>query len=451
MSNAITLYHPGGQPDAPVMTDDPLERRTGWIVVIAFFVVFLGFAAIVRLDAAASATGRVTVSGSRQAVQHRDGGTVAAIHVHEGQHVTAGEILLELQGGEAIATESALAAQVIGLEARRARLLAEQGNRTDFAAPAAFSSLGPEYRPLAAASLDLERRQLRARLGSIASQKAVLDKQVDQYAERIKGIQQQVQANNNQSGLLNDQLTGMQTLAAKGYASLNRVRDIQRTMEAMKGDTANLSSTRASAQQQIGQTRMQALSLDAQHLEDVSKDLRATDESLNDALPRWLAAKKVRDQIQIRATATGQVIALNVFTVGGVIAPGQRLMDIVPDAAPLVVDAMVAPNDADDLHVGQMAQIRFPSLHDRNLPVFEGRITRLSPDALTDEKTGVSYFTAEVTVPATELKTIKDFEGNDGLKPGLPAEVLVPLRKRTMLDYLLEPLKNVLWHSGREH
>jgi HlyD family secretion protein len=146
------------------------------------------------------------------------------------------------------------------------------------------------------------------------------------------------------------------------------------------------------------------------------------------------------------------VVALSVFTPGGVIAPGQRLMDVVPERAALKVQARVSPDDADDLRSGQVAMVRFPGLHDRSLPTLDGRLTRLSADAVTDEKTGASFFTAEVTVPRAELDRLRGADNRVlPLRAGMPVEVLVPLRARTALDYAFEPLLGAFWTSLREH
>jgi HlyD family type I secretion membrane fusion protein len=144
-------------------------------------------------------------------------------------------------------------------------------------------------------------------------------------------------------------------------------------------------------------------------------------------------------------------VGLSIFTVGGVVAPGQKLMDVVPENEPLVIEARVRPNDADDLKVGQSTEIRIPAFHDRRLPLLTGTVRRISADALTDDKSGQSFFKIEVEVPPSQLAVIRQVRGAEpGLKPGLPVEVVVPLRNRTALDYLLDPLREMLWKSFRQ-
>ena len=203
---------------------------------------------------------------------------------------------------------------------------------------------------------------------------------------------------------------------------------------------------------EAGENRLKALEAEKAYRERAASELRDVEFSLSEIAPKYRAAKDQLARLEIRAPATGIVVGLSVFTVGGVIAPGQKLMDIVPDHAGLVIEARISPEDIDDLKVGQDAQIRFNSLHERDLPIMDGRITRLSADSFQDEKTGQSFYTGEITVPSKELDIIRSRRGEDfNLKAGMPVQVLVPLRARTALQYALEPLTQSLWLSFREH
>jgi HlyD family secretion protein len=383
----------------PIEFDLPSEARIGWIVVFAFFGLFLGFAALVRMDAAASAEGTVKVSGSRRVVQHRDGGVVTALRVHEGQRVKAGDVLIELAGAEVAANERSLASQVIGLQAQHARLAAEQRGATSFAPPAEFASLGSADRQLADEAMRLQTSEMSARRAAIATQKGVLQQQAAQLNLKIQGLGEQINSTKRQSELFGDQLKGMRELATKGYASVNRVRELERAEASLSGETANLAASSASTREQIGETRMQALTIDPQRMQQIADELQKNETAINDVWPKWQAVRHQLEATQIRAPASGQIVGLAITTIGAVISPGQKLMEVVPDVTPLVIEPMISPTDAADLYVGQKAEVRFPSLHGRNLPIFEGKITRLSADSFTDEKTGARYYTAEVTVP----------------------------------------------------
>lgn len=452
--------HPLASPGLPaprhpalIPVDDTVSglARWGWIVVFCFFGLLLGWAALIRLDAAAQGTGAIAVAGSRQVVQHREGGIVKAIHVKDGQRVRAGQVLVELAAGEVVATERSLAAQTIRLQAERARLLAERSGG-DVVAPIEFATLPEEDRAEADRAMALQRTEIASRRAALVDQKRVLNQQAAQLEEQIGGLRKRMTLNRGQEQLYNDELSGMQALAAQGYVSKNRVRALEHQRADMSGQTVGLASSAASAREQIGERRMQALTLDSQQSERVSQELRETEAALNDVLPKYRAARQQREATLIRATASGQIVGLSVFTVGGVIAPGQTLMSIVPDAVPLVIEAQFAPDDADDVHVGQRAEVRISALHDRGAPVLYGTITRVSADSFQDEKTGRAYYTATVSVPPAALADLSAREGRENsLKPGLPAQILVPLRPRTMLQYLLEPVDQAMWRSMREH
>ncbi len=437
---------------APASSDDAGgAARVGWIAAALFFGLFLGWAALFRLDAAAHATGSITVSGNRQTVQHKDGGIVAAIHVREGGRVRAGEVLIELAAGEVLANERALAAQWIRLEAERARLLAEQGGGA-VVTPAAFAGLTGADRDEANRAMALQRSEIAARRAAVTDQKRVLASQAAELGRQIDGTSGRMGFNGEQDRLYRDELSGMSALADQGYVSRNRVRELQRQRAEVGGQIAGLASTAASAREEIGEKRMQALTLDSQHREKVSGELREAEAALNEVLPKYRAAHQQLEATRIRAPATGQVVGLSIFTVGGVIEPGQKLMDIVPDKAPLVVEAQLSPDDADDVHVGLPAEVRVTAIHDRAAPPLDGTITRMSADAFHDDKTGRAYYTVTVTVPAAKLAALDAREGRaDTLKPGLPVEVLVSLKRRTLLQYLFEPIDQAAWRGMHEH
>jgi HlyD family secretion protein len=167
-------------------------------------------------------------------------------------------------------------------------------------------------------------------------------------------------------------------------------------------------------------------------------------------LPKLVATREQLQHSQVRSPATGQVVGLQIFTIGGVVSPGQKLMDIVPDGRELVIQAQLSPSDADDVYRGQKAQIRFTSVHNRTLPLFTGTVRTVSADSFSDEKTGRSFFRVEIVVPEAELNQVRSVLGSGELRPGLPVEAVLPVRKRTALQYLLEPLTGALWRSGRE-
>ena len=437
--------------DVLAETDDPRrDIRLGAAIGVLFFVILLGWAALVPLDAGVYAQGSIAVSGNRQAVQHRAGGVVGAIHVREGQKVRAGDVLVEMQSPDLQATERALTSEYFTLVAQRARLLAERTGKGNFAPPPEFANLPAEDRPIAQQALELQRSQLQARSGSLSAQTSVLGQRSRQLAEQQSGYAQQRASLREQQRILQDELAGLKELAAKGFASINRVRAVERSLEELRGREAAMTAEMARAGEGMGETRMQSLSLRRGSLEEVAAELRDTQTRLSDILPKLVAAREQLQQARLRAPASGQVVGLSVFTVGGVVSPGQTLMEIVPDNRNLVIQAQVSPADADDVFPRQPAQVRFTSVHDRTLPLLTGTVRTISADRLKDESSGLSYFVAEVEIPQSELDKVQGSLGRGQLRPGLPVEVVLTSRKRTALDYLLEPLTTYFWSSLRE-
>lgn len=446
MSDALVLT----SPTHSNVGDPSREIRLGAMIAAAFFILFLGWAAFVPLDAGAHANGQIAVSGNRQTVQHKDGGVVTAIHVREGQHVQAGDVLVELSAPELKAAERALTSDYLTLLAQRARLMAERAGQRSFAPPAEFATLSPADREIAAQVMQLQRSEMQARSGSISAQQSVLGQRAGQLVQQQSGYTQQRAALIEQQRLIKEELDGLKSIAEKGFASMNRVRQLERAQADLKGQQAAMESEYARAGEGIGETRMQSLTVSRQRLEQIESDLKDTQSKISETLPKLIATRQQLQQSQVRAPATGQVVGLTVFTIGGVVAPGQKLMDIVPDGRELIVQAQLAPSDADDAYPGQHAQVRFLSIHNRTLPLLTGTVRTVSADAFNDEKTGRSFFRAEIVVPENELAKVRSVLGNGELRPGLPVETVLTVRKRTALQYLMEPLTGALWRSGHE-
>ena len=436
-----------------VIRDDPAgEMRIGLWVAGAFFLVFLGWAAWAPLDAGAFASAQVAVAGNRQAVQHRDGGIVSALLVKEGDLVSAGQPLLSISAGDVRALERGLTGNYLTLLAEKARLMAETEGLAEVPAPAEFATLAPEDRPLAAEALRTQSRVLHATGADTVAQKSVLGQQSAQVQAKIGGIAAESSALAQQHQLVEQELTGMRELARKGYASDNRIREMERELASIEGDRNSHNADIASSQQNIGQLRVQALVIDRDRIAKADTELRDINEQLSEVQPKLIAARQQLARALVRAPVAGRVVGLRVFTVGGVVAAGETLMEIVPQNRELVVQAHLSPVDIEDIHAGMKVKVRFPGLHDHNLPDIYGTIDTVSADAITDEKTGASFFTAAIHVPRSELDKLAHAQGGAGqVRAGMPAEVLVTLRKRSMLDYLVEPVTQMFWRSGHEH
>ncbi|MGL3820500.1 HlyD family type I secretion periplasmic adaptor subunit [Sphingopyxis sp. R3-92] len=445
----------------PVETTDPAndenvdkphrELRIGGTIVALFFVGLLGWAAMTPLDAGAYAQGVVAVSGSRQAVQHRDGGIVTALHVVEGQTVTKGQALLKISASELVAAERGLTGEVVALLAQRARLTAEQGGLSSVAAPSEFASLAPEDRALAAEALHGQRLLFDARRSSIRTERSVLSQRMRQHSEQINGYAHQMRSNLEQQRLIGEELNGMRSLLPKGFVSINRIRGMERTAAELDGTYGAYRADIARASEAIGEARMQVVGLDKQMMEEVAAQMREGQVRLDELQPKLVSVREQLVRSTVRAPASGRVVGLKIFTVGGVVSAGETVMEIVPQDRALIIEAKASPTDADDLTPGMETQIRFTALQERNLPILVGRISKVSADSFEDERTGMHFFKLELLVPPDELGKLRQVRSDGGLRAGLPVDIVIPLRKRTALSYLVEPLTQTLWLAGREN
>lgn len=446
MSSLIDTMTRKSADDAP---DSPRpELMLGIGIIFVFFVGFLGWAAFAPLDAGAFAQGQVSVSGNRQAVQHRDGGVVGALMVAEGDKVRRGQVLVRLNAGELNASERGAASQVFALLAQRSRLIAERDRLPTLPIPPEFAGLPPEDQTLADEAMRLQRLQYAARGAGRSTETGVLNQRIGQLRDQMDGYERQIEANATQQRLIAEELEGLRSLAAQGYAPLTRVRALERTAAALEGEQGSLRAQVARTREQIGEARLQTLGVSTKLNEDVAEQLRQVEIQLNDLRPKMIELRDQLARAEIRSPATGQVVGLSVFTPGGVIQPGQTLMEIVPDEASQVIVAQVDPADIDNLRIGLDTEVKFPGLRERNPPIVHGRVTRISADSFTDEKTGRSHYRAEVVVPQSELEKLGSAARS--IRAGMPVQVVMLTRKRTVLAYLVEPLVQSLWRSGSE-
>lgn len=427
------------------------EIRKGLMIAGVFFVGFLGWAAMTPLDAGAIAQGVVAVSGNRQSVQHRDGGIVTALNVTEGKMVQKGDLLLTISASEVVAAERGMAGEIVNLLALRERLRAERDGSGSVRIPAEFAALAPEDADLAKEAIHGQRLLHTARLNAVSGERDVIGQRIQQFNAQIGGYQHQIKANLEQQRLIKDELSGLRELEGRGFVSKNRIREMERNAAALDGGYGSYTAEIARSSEAIGEARMQMVSQGRKTLEDAAAQLRDVQVRLDDLQPKLLATREQLGRAKIRATATGRVVGLKVHTVGGVVSAGETMMEIVPQNRALVVEAKASPNDADDLKVGMATQVRFSGLQEKTIPVLHGNISKVSADSFEDERTGMRHFMIEVMVPEDELGKISQARGNKGLQAGVPAEVVVPLRKRTAFTYLTEPLTQMLWLAGREN
>ena len=433
---------PTGLPPRP---DLRRELRGGLAIIAAFVVGLAAWGALVPLESAAIAPGTLTVDGARKTVQHLEGGIVHAILVQEGDTVASGQALLRLDETTAQATQGLLRSRWLVASALAARLTAERDGLDKIPFPPEL--LDEAADPKVGQVLQSQRDVLAAHRESRAGQRAILEKRVAEYQAEIAGLEGQIRSSDAELALLREELADVRTLYEKGYARKPRVLQLERAVNEVEGHRSLHASQIARARQNINETRLRVADLENSARNDAVEELRRTQADLYDLAERLRASEDVLARSVVRAPLAGTVVGLKVHTVGGVIAPGQPLMDIVPANPRLIVEARVAPRDIDVVHKDLEAQVRLTAFSQRHTLPLAGRVVSVSADRLTDEISGEPYYLARVALEPG---------ANDGavaakLQPGMQAEVLIATGSRSALAYLAEPFTRSLNRAFREN
>ena len=418
--------------------------RIGLWVLAAGFGGFLLWAALAPLDEGVPAAGTVAIDTKRKAVQHLSGGIVQEVLVREGDEVQEGQLLIRLDSAVARANHESVRQRQLGLRAMQVRLLAEQSGR-------ATITFHPD---LVAASTDpLIRQQMQNQEQLFMTRRSLLRSDLQSIEESIQGQEGLLQAykgmlenRSSQLRLINEELGHLRGLVKEGYAPRNRQLEMERMVADSSTAIADLQGNTVRARRAIGELRQRALSRQQEYrkevetqLADVSREVLSDNEKLR-AVTDDLA------RTEIKAPAGGQVVGLVAQTVGGVVQPGQKLMDIVPKDAPLLLEAHVAPHLIDRVHTDLPVDVRFSSFAHSPQLVVDGKVVSISADLLTEPQTNVSYYLARVEVTPEGLQRL----GKRQLQPGMPVEVIFKTGERSMLTYLLHPLTKRLAASMTE-
>lgn len=420
------------------------------LLVIGFVlvIVMLGgagvWAAFANITSAVIAHGIVVVESRVKKVQHRDGGIVGEIHVEDGQDVKAGDLLIRLDETLLKANLGVIVQQLITYDARLARLEAER----DDAATITFPDWLEKQRsnPEIAKVLDGETTLFKARRQALDGQVAQLRERVGQSEEQIQGLDVQRQAKEDEIALINQELAGLEALYAKGQVPVTRVIANKRERTRLDGERGALISQIAMTRGRISETELQILQIERSFREEVLKDLREAQAQVAGLAERRIAAEEQLSRTEIRAPQAGFIHELSVHTIGGVVTPGETLMQIVPERDALVVEARLSPSDIDQVVIGQPAFITFSAFSQRTTPQLDGHIVALSPDLIQDPKTGLAFFTARVALDPGQLERLGELK----LMPGMPAEVFIRTGERPVITYLLKPLADQIRHTFRE-
>ena len=421
-------------------TCDKSIRNLGVLIVLGTFGVFGTWATFAPIDSSALAPGIVIVKGYKKTVQHLDGGIVAKILTKDGAIVEEGQPLLVLDDTQLKAQLEISKGQNITFVTQVARLEAERDQLKSIKYP----TLSDEFnRARSLEAQSTETTIFNSHKNSNSGQTDVFTQRVGQISSKISGLQSQISSKKHLANSYLEEIRDLKELLAEGFADKQRLREIERNYAIQTGDIAQLNSEIATNQMLISETRLQILQVQKQFQEEVSDKLSEAQTQLNEAQQRVAASQDKIDRVVIKSPANGMVLGLSAHTENGVIASGIPILDIVPQDAELIVEAQIAPADIDRVKIGLQTEIRFSAFKQSQTPKLEGKVIGLSPDIVTDEKKGSSYYLAKIDVTPESLKKL----GSLQLIPGMPAEVLVNTGERTLFRYLAQPASNFFAHT----
>jgi HlyD family secretion protein len=403
-----------------------------------------GWAATTEFMGAVVAPGQVVVDSEVKKVQHLTGGVVSELRVRDGDHVTAGDILLRLDDTETRASLAIVTKALDELAARRAREEAERDGAGEIAFPAEL--LARRDDPEVAHAIDGERRLFDIRRAARIGEKAQLHEQVNQLHQQIRGMQEQIDAKAKEIDWNDKELTATRSLWDKKLTQFTKVSALEQAGARLIGERGQLIASVAQARGRIAETELKILQVDEYLRTEVGRDLADIRARTSELVERETAARDQLRRTDLRAPQDGFVHQLDVHTLGAVIRAGDTVMVIVPDSDALTVEAKVRPQDIDQLHVGQAAVLRVAAFNQRTTPELNGQVKLVSADVSVDAKTGAAYYTIRITVPEQEIARL----GGLKLMPGMPIEAFVQTTPRTVLSYLVRPLQDQIERSFRE-
>jgi HlyD family type I secretion membrane fusion protein len=427
----------------------PVPTRLSTIVLAGLGIMALVFGGLAAwsffapLSSAAVAPGVVVVASNRKAIQHEKGGTIKAILVQDGDRVAAGQLLVQLDDAQLATSLATLKPLVQMNAAARARLMAESRGDAEITFPAdAVSSTDPDQ----LAILDHQRRLFTSRRSALDSARASLANEREQAEAQIAGLRDQIASQQTRLLLTEKERDDTAKLVKKGVYGKQRLVNFDRAVEELRALQAELQATLAKTVKQAERSELEIRRITDAFARDVETELQIVETDrykLNESMGQL---NKQLERLKVVAPVAGTVVNRSVHTVGGVVAAGAVLLEIVPEDDPLVIEARVEPMDVEGLEIDMSVEIQFPGLQDRLLPRLHGRLAKLSADLLVDGSRGTSYYVARAQVDDDALRIV----GRQNLRPGMPVQIMLVKKSRTVMQYLLGPLESFFSRAMRE-
>lgn len=413
-------------------------------MIALLFGVVGGWAGTVEISGAIVAHGAVVVDTHEKKVQHSTGGIVSTILVRDGAHVEAGDLLVQLSDVIPRANLAFVTKSLDELYARKSRLEAERdGIEQMTLAPTLVNRMTD---PAVAVLVTSERRLFELRRIAQSGNKARLRERMEQLRKQIEGYSAQEVSKGKEIALINSELDGIRSLVARKLTSLSKLTGYERDATRIVGERAQLIASIAQARGAIAEVELQILQLDKEFSSETGSELREVDAKIAEFEERRVTAEDQLSRMNIRAPSSGTVQQSTVHTVGGVISAGEPIMLIVPDNDILSVEVKIAPQDIDQLLVGQSTLLRFTAFNQHSTPEVSGTVSMIAADVTRDQRTNESYYVARIT-PNLENP---ERHGPVTLVPGMPVEVFIRVGERKVISYLMKPLTDQMMRAFRD-
>jgi len=425
-------------PIEPVEVDTDSSRwsRFGWLVVLFGFGGFMLWALLAPLDKGVPMSGTVSAQSNRQAVQHLGGGTVQKILVRDGDTVKAGQVVARMNPITATSAVEMTESQYLSALASAARLTAERDGLKQISFPQVL--LDRRNEPRVAELMSLQNQLLMSRQSALQSELSAGNESIAGLKMQIQGLQESRDSKKEQMTMLKEQLGGMRDLAKEGYVARNRLLDLERTYAQLSGAVSEDIGNIGRAQRQVVELTLRKSQRTQEYQKEVRTQLSEIQREVEGQHARLTAQRFDLQNVEVRAPASGTVVGLAVFTNGGVIPSGFKLMDIVPSGEPLIVEGHLPVNLVDKVRPGLPVDLIFAAFNQTKTPHIKGELLTVSADRSVDEHTGMPYYVVRVKVSAEGAKQVAQHKLD--IRSGMPVELFVKTGERTMMNYLMRPI-----------
>jgi protease secretion system membrane fusion protein len=423
------------------------SRIGTWVLIfgLAGFLLWAGFA---PLDEGVPTQGIVSIETNHKVVQHLTGGIVGQLMVSEGQEVRKGDVLLKLDDSNIKARYEEIRQRYFGLRAQESRLVAEKTGSSNINFHEDLLKNAND--PLIQQHMKNQSELLVARQSALAGEIASKRESISGQNAMIAGYQGILESHQAQLSLLQEQLNGIKELVKEGYAPRNQQNELEQKVAQIYGDIANTKANILRSKKAILELSQQINARQQTEKKEIDTEMAQVKLQVESDGEKYKALKEELTRSTVLAPASGQVVGLQMHTVGGVIQPGQKMMDIVPAGEPLIIDAQIQPHLIDKISVGQDADVRFSTFSNTPQLLVEGKLVMISKDLLTQLATtsqpASSFYSARIAITP---KGLQDLKGHQ-LQPGMPVQVVIKTGERTLLTYLLHPLTKRIAASMKE-